>query len=88
LDSSVIKSKKEIANQSIEEIVRLRNDLFHESLWDKGQPCSVASSTGFQQEFNLRHINQRIIPALLGYNTNYINTPWWTRYPMEFKKAE
>lgn len=84
----VIKSKKEIAIQSIKEISRLRNDLFHESLWDKGQPCSVASSVGFQQQFNLRNINQRLIPALFGYNTDYIETPWWTRYKIEFKKAE
>lgn len=60
------------------EIVRLRNALFHETLWDNEQPCSAGSSVSWYEAANLRRLNQRIIAALLGYSGNYINSNWWT----------
>lgn len=61
------------------EIGRLRNKLFHEALWwNDSQPCMGASGTAFLQPYNLRRLNQRLIPALLGYNTPYVQTCWWS----------
>ncbi len=61
----------------ISEIVRLRNDLFHETLWDRSQPCTAASTSAFILTDHIRRLNQRLIPALLGYKTPYIQTGWW-----------
>jgi len=60
----------------IDEIVRLRNDLFHEATWDSSQP-GMAVGEGFIETHHLRRLNQRLFPALLGYDTGYIRTPWW-----------
>jgi len=61
----------------IQDIVQLRNDLFHETLWDKSQPCTATDGPGFASSFHLRRFNQRLIPAVLGYRTPYIKTKWW-----------
>lgn len=63
-------------NDLIKRIVDLRNELFHETLWDGSQPCTAVSIDAFQQVGNLRRLNQRIIPALLGYKTPFIKTSW------------
>ncbi len=60
----------------IDEIVRLRNDLFHEATWDGSQP-GMATGDGFTEAHHLRRLNQRLIPALLDYRTAYIHTAWW-----------
>lgn len=60
----------------IDRIVKLRNDLFHETLWDQSQPCTGVSNEAFLQAYNLRRLNQRLIPALLGYNNSYVRTSW------------
>jgi len=58
-------------------IVRLRNELFHETLWDGSQPGTSISSFAFMSPIYLRRLNQRIIPALIGYKTPYIQSKWW-----------
>jgi hypothetical protein len=58
-------------------IVSLRNELFHETLWDGSQPCTAESSSAFILPYHLRRLNQRLIPALFGYKTSYIQTGWW-----------
>jgi hypothetical protein len=58
------------------EIVGLRNVLFHEALWDGGQPCSSGGQRSFDYTECLRGINHRLIPALLGYSTGYIGSRW------------
>jgi hypothetical protein len=60
----------------VKKIVGLRNDLFHEALWDHGQPCSSGGQSSFDLTEFLRGINQRLIPALLGYSTKYIGSRW------------
>lgn len=65
-------------DQLVKNIVKLRNNLFHETLWDGSQPCTTVSSSAFQQPSNLHRLNQRLIPALLGYKTPYVKTAWWT----------
>jgi hypothetical protein len=61
----------------IKDIVYLRNDLFHETLWDGRQPGTAVSSDSFILPDHLRRLNQRLIMALLGYKTPYIQTKWW-----------
>ena len=61
---------------TVKKIVELRNDLFHEALWDRGQPCSSGGQSTFDSTEFLRGINQRLIPALLGYSTKYIGSRW------------
>lgn len=75
-DNSLV---QEVENKEIvEKIVRLRNQLFHEALWDDSQPCTGVASDTFLQTYNLRRLNQRLIPALLGYNNRYVQTCWWS----------
>lgn len=62
--------------QETKNITKLRNDLFHETLWDGGQPCTSSSGHGFEASGNLRRLNQRLIPAVLNYNSNFIKTNW------------
>lgn len=57
-------------------IVDLRNNLFHEALWDGGQPCNSGGQSSFELTEFLRGINHRLVPALLGYPTNYIGSRW------------
>ena len=70
----------------IDRIVDLRNDLFHESIWDKSQPCTGVSGEAFLQAYNLRRLNQRLIPALRGYNNSYVRTSWWVLGTCLFEK--
>jgi hypothetical protein len=56
--------------------VQLRNDLFHESLWDRSQPTSAAREDAFRAAYDLQRLNQRLIPALLGYRNSYVGTDW------------
>jgi len=65
-----------IENQHADEIYRLRNELFHEALWSGSQPCTSMSPSAYQQVGNLRRLNQRLLPALLGFQTEYIRTSW------------
>jgi hypothetical protein len=57
-------------------IVGLRNDLFHEALWSNNQPGTAAESQDFMASYNLRRLNHRIIPALLGYVSSYVKSNW------------
>ena len=59
-----------------EEIVGLRNVLFHEALWDGGQPCSSGGQRSFDYTECLRGINHRLIPAMLGFSSDYIGSRW------------
>ena len=60
------------------EIVRLRNQLFHETLWANGRPGTAREMSAFFAPLHLRRLNQKLIPALLSYRTPYIQTSWWT----------
>jgi len=63
-------------NDVIEKIVKLRNNLFHEALWCGEMPCTVADNDDFFVSYHLRRLNQRLIPALLGYNSTYVGSDW------------
>lgn len=72
----------------INEIYTLRNELFHQALWDGGQPCTRSSDSTFYHQYNLSRINNRLIPALLGYNNKYIGSPWWCMGSFKFDKEK
>jgi hypothetical protein len=62
----------------IKDIVRLRNDLFHETLWDHGQPGTASSPNSFFSPLHLRRLNQRLVLGLLGYENDYMRSCWWS----------
>jgi hypothetical protein len=57
-------------------IAELRRDLFHETLWGGGQPCSSPANDSWSQTDNLRRICERLVPAIVGFKTSYIANPW------------
>ena len=57
-------------------MVDLRNDLFHEALWDAGQP-GLASRVGVAHADHLWRINDRLLFVLAGYTGDYVKIPWW-----------
>lgn len=70
----------------VDRIVTLRNDLFHETLWNRSQPGTAVSVDAFMQPHNLRQLNQRLIPVLFGYKNTYVKTIWWSRGAHSFDK--
>lgn len=61
---------------SFKEIVRLRNDLFHESFWDAGSPCTRCSDTAFQLVYDFERLNRRLTVGLTGFPTEYLKSSW------------
>jgi hypothetical protein len=61
----------------VQKIIALRNDLFHETLWDDGQPGS-GTRAGVEQTDNLFRINDRLLCAIAGYGGPYLTAPWWS----------
>jgi len=57
--------------------VRLRNHLFHEALWDQGQPTTAQSSEAFFASHHLRRFNHRLITAILAGPSEYSSSGWW-----------
>ena len=70
--------------KGVERLVTLRNELFHETLWDSSQPCTAVAAEAFIKPYDLRQLNQRLIPALLGYDNRYVHTIWWSRGAFPF----
>lgn len=68
------------------QIVKLRNDLFHESLWDGGQPCNDGSDDAYCQTMFMRNIIKRLVPAVIGYKTQFVKTEWWHLGRFSFDK--
>ncbi len=71
--------------KSIGKMVELRNGLLHESLWDGQQPGTAASREAFFAYIWIKKINQRLIPALLAYKTEYIKSNWTSIGTFSFK---
>lgn len=72
--------------EDISKIVRLRNDLFHESLWDSEQPGSGGSNDAYYQAMFMRNIIKRLVPAVIGYKTPFVKTEWWHLGTFSFDK--
>ena len=77
-----------IDNEHLGEIIELRNTLFHESLWDKEQPCYGGSNAAFYKTHYLRNLISRLIPAILGYETSFVKSAWWHISQCYFDKRE
>jgi len=58
-------------------IYDLRNELFHESLWDGHQPGVSTDEGAFRTALNLRYLNLRLIAGVLGYVGEYLQSEWW-----------
>lgn len=74
-----------IHQDKIKKIVDLRNQLFHEALWEGNQPGTHASNDAFYAYYWLLGINQRLFPALLNYSTKYITADWTCMGQLLFK---
>jgi len=57
-------------------IVRLRNELFHETLWGGGRPFSYQGSESFFAPLHLRRFNHRLVTALLCGPGRYTRMKW------------
>ena len=69
----------------INQIIFLRNDLFHQTIWDGGLPTAPEDIyKGFYHHSSLKKINLRVITAILGYHTNFIKMPWWSIHSVVF----
>jgi len=69
----------------INQIIFLRNDLFHQTIWDGGLPTAPEETyKGFYHHLSLKKINLRIITAILGYQTDFIKMPWWSIHSVVF----
>lgn len=72
----------------IKEIVELRNGLFHETFWAGQQPGAGARRSAYYASAHLRRLNQRLIPALLGYQNQFVSTQWWSLTWFPFNAPE
>lgn len=59
-------------------IVRLRNDLLHEALWDGRMPGEARSQLSFYTPLWIHRLTKRAFLAVLGFEGKYIRAPWWT----------
>ena len=60
----------------IDTIVPLRNTLIHEARWAGHLPSSKTSQRAVQTPLVLHQLNQRLIVALLGFECEFVRTPW------------
>jgi len=62
---------------SVDELVKARNDLFHEGLW-MSHPVgfSPAGDGGIQLPKNLARLNARLICAITGYKNAFVQSGW------------
>jgi len=68
----------------LQAIYDLRNELFHESLWDGHQPGLSTNEDAFRTGLNLRWLNLRLIAGLFGYTGEYLQTEWWEHWRAAF----
>jgi hypothetical protein len=64
--------------QWFEIFVRLRNGLFHETLWDGGRIFTARSSISFWAPEHLRRFNHRLITVLLCGRGRYTQSKWFS----------
>lgn len=62
----------------------LRSNLFHETIWDGRYPGDASSGDAFMGVRHLHRLNQRLIPAILGYENDFVKSSWWSLSPTLF----
>ena len=69
---------KTLKEERIKYFVFLRNNLFHETLWDSKQPGTSVSRNAFIASRQMKKICTRVLLYILGYKGNYFAQPWWS----------
>lgn len=63
----------------VDTMVKLRNDLLHEALWDGRMPGESRSHDSFYASHWLHKLSRRAMLAVLGLSGGeYIYSPWWS----------
>lgn len=62
----------------IKNFVNLRNNLFHETLWDSKHPGTSARHDAFIASRQMKKLCTRILLFILGYRGEYLAQPWWS----------
>ena len=60
----------------VKEIVRIRNELFHQGLWVGGRPGYHVSENEWDRAHELRALNQRLIAGVFGGAPAYCASAW------------
>jgi len=63
-------------NNQLNKIYELRNELFHEALWDGATPGLQHSNSYLTVKW-LERLNSRLIVAISGYRNDYTRSGWW-----------
>jgi len=71
-------------SQLIRLFVKLRNNLFHEALWDGGQPNTARSGNSFMASHHLRRFNHKLIASIFAGQSKYTKSAWWFIDPDDF----
>ncbi|WP_141699087.1 hypothetical protein [Candidatus Thiosymbion oneisti] len=71
----------------IENIYRLRNDLFHEALWNGSTPGYSIGDARLSAKW-LENLNSRLIVSLAGYKNGFSSSGWWFFGWQLFEKYE
>jgi hypothetical protein len=61
----------------LDAIYGLRNELFHEALWDGQTPGTRPSERTLMEKW-LTNLNSRLIVALIGYKNQFVGSGWWS----------
>jgi hypothetical protein len=67
-----------VNNGLLKAMKKLRNQLFHESLWAGGQPCASPSGEVFMLPRYLHGLNHRLLLSLLAYRNSFTADAWWS----------
>jgi hypothetical protein len=76
-----------VDTQKIKSLVRLRNDLLHQALWDNRMPGEARSEFSFYASYWLHKLTRRAMLGVLGLQGQYIRTPWWSLSNFHFDVA-
>lgn len=63
----------------LEDIVRVRNDLFHEAMWAGGMPGMTDSQDQWNAWLALHGLCLRLIYGAIGLRGRYLASSWWSR---------
>jgi len=58
-------------------IVKLRNELLHEALWDERMPGEARSPDSLYASIWLHKLTRRLLLAVLGITGTYVQSGWW-----------
>jgi hypothetical protein len=71
---------------TLKRMLKIRNGLFHEGLWDGSQPSTNTKEGDYRAPHFLHCLNQRLFPALFDYRNKFIGSSWRSLGPRFFDK--